>query len=210
MALQLNQLNINWQAIEKYPTRNKVIILLVVCGLLGGLFFYFMYLPKQKELDGLNIELDAAQRTYNEKKAIADNLQTFQEEVRRLNEKLALALTKLPNTSEIDKILIDLPNLAKEEELVVASFKPGAQSAKGFYAEIPISLSLQGAYNRMAKFFEKIAKLNRIIAVGNVTFTGPRPGPDGVRLNAEVQAFTYAFIEQKGDPKDAAKGGAPK
>jgi type IV pilus assembly protein PilO len=208
MALQLNQLNINWQAIEKFPVRNKLIILAVLCGLIGGLFFYFMYLPQQKQLDKLNADLETAQRQYNEKKAIADNLQTFQEEVRRLNEKLAQALTKLPSTTEIDKILIDVPNLAKEEELVVATFRPGKEGPKGFYAEIPLTLQVQGGYNRIAKFLEKVGKLNRIISIGNISLStqGKATAVDA-KLNADISALTYKFVENgKADSKDKGKG----
>ena len=208
MGLQLDQLNINWQQIEKIPIRNKLIGLGVLCALLGGLFFYFMYLPKQKELDGLNEELAASQRKYNEKKAIADNLQTFQEEVRRLNEKLALALTKLPNTAEIDKILIDVPNLAKEEELVVGSFKPGKESGQGFYAEVPFDLTLVGSYNRIAKFFEKVGKLNRIISIGAISLGSPKSTADGTTLQANVHATTFTFVEQTAD-KNAPGGAKP-
>lgn len=216
MGLQLNQLNVNWQQFEKIPLRNKVIGLAVAAALIAGLFFYFMYLPKQKELAQLKSRLADVQRQYNEKKAIADNLQTFQEEVRRLDEKLAQALVKLPNTAEIDKILIDLPNLAKEEELTVVSFKPGSETGKGFYAEVPLQLSLRGAYGKLAKFFEKVGRLNRIISIGDTTLVSDKAKmPDGsMLLKADVVARTYTFVQnapaadtdKKGKAKSPAQG----
>ena len=194
MALQIN---INWQQLEKIPVKTKAAAVVGLALLIAGLFFYFVYLPKQKELDLLNEQLATVQRSYNEKKAIADNLPTFQEEVRRLNERLSLALAKLPNTAEIDKILIDVPNLAKEEELVVKVFRPGKESPKDFYAVVPLSLELQGSYNRLAKFLEKVAKLNRIISIGDIVLGGGTARPDGqVILKATVQAQTYTFVEK--------------
>jgi type IV pilus assembly protein PilO len=195
MGLQLN-VKVNWQQLEKIPLQNKVAGLLAVCALIGGLFFYFVYLPKDKELKGLNGRLARAERVYNEKKAIADNLQTFQEEVRRLNEKLDIALAKLPNTAEIDKILMDMPTLAKEEELVVGSFRPGKETPRGFYAAVPLSLELSGPYNRLAKFFEKVAKLNRIISVKDVRLSSSgKTSGQNVLLKATVAAETYTFID---------------
>lgn len=214
MGLQLNQLNINWQQLEKIPLRNKAIGLVVVCALIGGLFFYFMYLPKTKQLSTLKTQLADAQRQYNEKKAIADNLQTFQEEVRRLNEKLAQAKIKLPNTAEIDRILIDLPNLAKEEELTVVTFKPGKEESKGFYAQVPLNLELQGPYNKLAKFFEKVGRLNRIISIGDATLQaqGARNADNNIILKATVVAKTYTFVEkpQADDGKGKKGRGAKK
>lgn len=212
MGLQL-KVNVNWQQLEKIPLKNKVAGLVFACALIGGLFFYFMYLPKQKELGTLERKLADVQRQYNEKKAIADNLQTFQEEVRRLNEKLAQALTKLPNTAEIDRILIDLPNLAKEEELTVLNFKPGKDNPKGFYAEVPLNLSLRGPYNKLAKFYEKVGRLNRIISVDATSFTveSAKTAIDGaVILKAEVLANTYTFVEQPTQQQQAPAGGKPR
>lgn len=210
MGLQL-KVNINWQQFEAIPLKNKVAGLVFACALIGGLFFYFMYLPKQKELGTLETQLANVQRQYNEKKAIADNLQTFQEEVRRLNEKLAQALTKLPNTAEIDRILIDLPNLAKEEELTVVNFKPGKEVLKGFYAEVPLTLSLRGSYNKLAKFYEKVGRLNRIISIDETALAvEPSKNFDGsVMLKAEVLANTYTFVDQPATGKVPA-GKAPK
>ncbi len=208
MALQVN---INWQQLEKVPVKTKAAVLVAVLALIGGLFYYFLYLPKSQELDQLNQQLAELQREYNATKAIADNLPTFEEEVRRLNERFAVALTKLPNSAEIDKILIDLPNLAKEEELGVKSFKPAPNRGKGFYAVVPLNLKMTGPYNRLAKFFEKIGRLNRIIAVRDVKFRvlsgkGVREGE--VTLDADVQAETYTFVENPGaDPKNKKKGG---
>lgn len=193
MALKIN---IDWQQLEKIPLKTKVAAVVGLAILMAGLFFYFLYLPEQKTLASLNEQLAAVQRNYNEKKAIADNLPTFQEEVRRLNERLSLALAKLPNTAEIDKVLIDVPNLAKEEELVVKVFKPGKESPKDFYAVVPLSLELTGSFNRLAKFLEKVAKLNRIISIGDITLGGGTLRPDGqVILKATVQAQTYTFVE---------------
>lgn len=198
MALQIN---INWQQLEKIPLKTKIAALAGLSLLMAGLFFYFMYLPKQKELATLNEQLAKVQLSYNEKKAIADNLPTFQEEVRRLNERLSLALAKLPNTAEIDKVLVDVPNLAKEEELVVKVFRPGKESPKDFYAVVPLNLELAGTYNRLAKFLEKVAKLNRIISIGDITLGSGVVRPDGqVILKATVQADTYTFVDQTQKP----------
>ena len=200
MALKVN---INWQQLEKIPLKTKVAVLAGILILIAGLFFYFAYLPQTKEITQLQGQLAQVQRTYNEKKAIADNLPTFQEEVRRLNERFSLALAKLPNSSDIDKILIDVPNLAKEEDLIVGAFTPGHETASGFYATVPFSLQLSGKYNSLAKFFEKVGRLNRIIAIGDITLTGKSGAKDAgsPTLSASVQAKTYRFIDKPKEPK---------
>jgi type IV pilus assembly protein PilO len=198
------QVNINWKQLEKIPLKQKAAGLVALVVLMVGLYFYFLHLPKQKELVKLQGTLAQVQREYNEKKAIADNLPTFQEEVRRLNERFVVVLEKLPTSSDIDQILIDLPNLAKEEELIVKSFRPGRDVPRGFYAAVPLSLSLVGDYNRLAKFFEKVGRLNRIIAVGDIAL---KPGTDG--LEATVSAQTFKFIQEPATPAAAATQGKP-
>lgn len=205
------QLNINWQQIEKIPLKTKVLGLIIILFLIGGLFFYFLYLPLTKELVQVEAKLAQEDKVYREKKAIADNLETFKEEVRRLNERLDLALQKLPNNTEIDKILIDVPNLAKEEEMQVTAFKPGKETTQDFYASIPFTLELTGTYSHIAKFIEKVARLPRIIKISDISLKPARTekGAGQTMLTATMSAVTYRFAQQTATPagKDNKKGG---
>ncbi len=202
------QVNIDWKQIEALPVKTKAAALVGLLVLIGGLFFYFMYLPQTKALARAKVQYEKVRKEYNEKKAIADNLPSFQEEVRRLDERLEVALKKLPSTSELDRILIDVPNLAKEEELVVRSFRPGSEQQQNFYAVVPLQLELTGNYNRLARFFEKVGKLDRIITIGNVNFKPVKSKDQGTEnhVEAKVSAQTYRFVDNPQNQQAPAGG----
>lgn len=197
------QVDIDWKQIEKVPLQARVGILAGLLALIGGLFFYFMYLPQQQQLQREQDRLAQVQREYNENKAIADNLETFQAEVDRLNERFEIALRQLPDTSEIDQILIDLPNLAREEELTVRTFRPGSDQQQDFYARVPLTLELTGSYHQIARFFEKVGRLDRIINIGNIALSPSRG--DDAELDVRVSAETYRFVERAEAPQTAQR-----
>ena len=189
--------NINLEKITKLPLTQKLLILGGLLILIFGLYFYFFYVPKSKELSGRKDELSKLESERITKKATADNLPIFQKEIKRLNEKLKRALVKLPSQAEIDQLLIEIPVKASESGLEILSFRPEGGIRKGFYAEVPISISLQGRYLDIASFFDRMANMPRIVHVDNINLK-PRAGkPDReVVLDAYILITTYRFLEE--------------
>ena len=90
MALSMDSIN-------KLPTSRKALILVVLLCVIVGLYAYGFFMPWQKEMKGLKVELNNLARELNESKAIAKDLQKFKDQVAKLNIELANALTQLPN-----------------------------------------------------------------------------------------------------------------
>ena len=188
--------SINLEKIDKLPLTQKLLILGGLLILIFGLYFYFFYVPKAKELSGLKDQFSKLESERITKKATADNLPTFQKEIKRLNEKLKRALVKLPSQAEIDQLLIEIPVKASESGLEILGFKPEGEIRKGFYAEVPISISFQGRYLDTASFFDRMANMPRIVHVDNINLK-PLGGKveREVVLNASIVITTYRFLE---------------
>jgi type IV pilus assembly protein PilO len=188
--------SINFEKINKLPVTQKLLILGGLLILIFGLYFYFFYVPKSKQLSGLKGQLSTLESERITKKATADNLPIFQKEIKRLNEKLKRALVKLPSQAEIDQLLIEIPVKASESGLEILSFRPAGEIRKGFYAEVPISISLSGRYLDMASFFDRLANMPRIVHVDNIDLK-PQAGKIGreVVLNSNIVITTYRFLE---------------
>jgi excinuclease ABC subunit A len=66
------------------------------------------------------------ERRYKEQKAIADDLATFQQNIKKLEEDLRVALTQLPREKEIPSLLRDISVLGKKSGIEFRSFnQPG-------------------------------------------------------------------------------------
>ena len=95
--------------------------------------------------------------------------------------------------------------------------KPGDKAAAGgkkapepapepFYEEIPVGVSVMGTYQNILYFFDKVAKLPRIVNVSDITI-GDRKDVKGkgfvVTSNCTIK--TYMFIDKKEKPSEQNK-----
>ena len=60
-----------------------------------------------------------------------------------------------------------------------------------YYAELPITLKVNGRYHDIGAFASDIANLSRIVTLNNLTIT---PRPDGV-LTLESTAKTFRYLD---------------
>jgi type IV pilus assembly protein PilO len=192
-------------SIYKLPTSKKILILIIVLGLITGLYYYRFFMPQQDEMKVLKVELNKLVRELNESKAIAKDLQKFKQEVDSLNIELANALTQLPNEKEIPEILKNISTLGKESNLEFTLFKPKAEEPRQFYANVPIELIALGSYHETGIFFDRVSKLPRIINVVNFYMSrakdvkGKEETDNLVRTSCLVN--TYRFLEKPIEPK---------
>jgi type IV pilus assembly protein PilO len=196
---------LNVDSILKLPTPKKVLILVVIlCGM-AGLYLYAFFLPRQEELNGVRRELSKLENELNNSKAIARDLQKYNEQVAKLNEELRNALTQLPNEREIPEILKTISNLGKESNLEFTLFRPRAEQPQQFFANVPIELVALGNYHNVGIFFDKVSKLPRIINVVDFNLTKVRDvkgkSEGEILLKTSCMISTYRFIEGKSDGK---------
>jgi len=198
MALKLGDLS-------KVPPRQKVLLAVLFCGLVVTGYYYLYYREASQRIDAKETELAGLQSKIREQQAIAGNLGTFREEVRRLEVQLSLLLEQLPNSAEIPSLLKSVSDLGKESGLEFVRFAPSGETKKDFYAEIPVSISVNGDYHSFALFSDKVAHYPRIVNLSNITFSSPKPTGDNlVLVNVNCMATTYRFLE----PQAAAAPGA--
>lgn len=184
-----------FDAYLKWSPRRKALLWFLFCAVVIVAYYFVGYRPRVEELRSLEAEYEKLGKELRENQAIADNLPRVKEEVRRLDEKLALALEKLPDTEEIPNLLRTVSDLGKEAGLEFLLFKPGQPTPKEFYAEVPLELQVLGRYHDLATFFDKIGRLPRIVTIQDSDFGGPKSAPGGVKLQVSCRAVTFKFLE---------------
>jgi type IV pilus assembly protein PilO len=136
---------------------------------------------------------------YIEKQAIANNLNQFRREKELLEGRLAEALAELPNDKRLDEVLQLFQDRASKAGIEILTIEPQAQVSEGFYARIPIPMTVQGGYHEIATFLDAVGRLRRIVNVSNLTLETPKDVNGKVVLAAKFLATTFMFV----DPKDA-------
>jgi type IV pilus assembly protein PilO len=198
MAMKLGDLS-------KVPPKQKVLLAVLFCSFVLVGYYYLYYKDASQRIAALETTLGGLQSKIKEQQAIAQNLRSFQDEVRRLEQQLSLLLEQLPNSAEIPSLLKSVSDLGKESGLEFIRFAPGGEAKKEFYAEIPVAISVRGEYHSFASFADKVSHYPRIVNLSNITFASPKVAGDNLVLETiNCTATTYRFLEQT--PAAAASG----
>lgn len=182
-------------------------------GLLGAvvvicaLNFFLAISPLEDEIQQQTSQLRNLELQLAEKQEIAQNLNERRREMEVLQQKLAEALTELPDKRDIDELLAQLNDVGKKSGLEIATVEPGAEAAQSFYARIPVKMAVTGNYHEIAMFLQEVANMRRIVNVNNIHLGTPTVNNDKVVLKSEFIATTFRFVDQKQNSGD--KKGAP-
>jgi type IV pilus assembly protein PilO len=88
---------------------------------------------------------------------------------------------------------------AKQQPAVADGKKATAPPPEPFYEEIPVGVTVMGTFQNILYFFEKVAKLPRIINVSDISMGGERKDVKGrgPLITASCTIQTYMFIDKK-------------
>lgn len=171
----------------------RILICVGLFLILGGGFYYLVYMPKSDEINELRDQYESLQgKLFTARKAAA-NLEQLEKDYADAEVKFKLALQLLPDKKEIPNLLESISKSGKDSGLEFKLFQPGGEVSKGFYAEIPVSIQISGGYHHLAMFFDRVARLPRIVNIMNVNIKSAG-GTEGI-LDASCVARTYRFLE---------------
>ena len=185
------------EKILKLPTRQKILIVVLIAVLETAALVWFVLLPIEKELTGLRAELVKLQGEVAEKTKIANNLPKLKAEYDLLSRELEQALTELPNSKEIPSLLTNITSLGKNAGLDFLVFRPKPEVPKDFYADVPVDIVLSGSYYSVANFFSAVANLPRIVNISNVVFSDIKSVGNRMMTRVTCLATTFRFLDKK-------------
>jgi type IV pilus assembly protein PilO len=191
--------------IQKAPLNQRIGGVVGIAVLLTVLNFLLMVQPEQDAMEGNQNSLRALEAQLAEKQAIAQNLGERRREMDVLEQRLAEALTELPERKDIDELLSQLNDIGKKAGLQISKVEPGQETATGFFSRIPIKMSVLGNYHEIAMFLQEVSNMRRIVNVNNIKLTEPKMRNDKVVLGSEFMATTFRFLDQPANAGDAAK-----
>jgi type IV pilus assembly protein PilO len=172
----------------RYGVMSAIALLIVMA------YFGLVYRDASQRYDNLHAQELELERRLSEVRSIAANLQDFEEEIARLELKLSSVLRQLPDKKELEVLLTDISNLGKRSGIEIKSFKRKEEVDHGFYAEVPIDIELEGEYHDVARFFDMLGKLPRIVNMGSIKTRVAGEDLDATRLKVEGTATTYRFV----------------
>ncbi len=184
---------------EKVAALTRVQRILVCVGtflILGGGFFYLIYMPKSGRINELKQNYEDLEIKVAKAKAAARNLDKYQKQYKEAQGKFRLVLRLLPDKKEIPSLLEAISKSGRHSGLEFLLFEPEPEISKGFYAEIPVKIEVIGGYHNLALFFDKVARLSRIVNISNVQIKGAKGSKKAEgELQTSCVATTFRFVE---------------
>jgi type IV pilus assembly protein PilO len=182
------------------PKRQKILLV----GILGvGIVAFYIFVlmqPLWTEKTDLEAQLQKLESDLNQRRLIAANRPKLEAEIKELEKQLEAALVKLPEEKEIPTLLTQVNTLGQQAGLEFLLFRPGQPAKKGFYAEVPIDIRVEGQYHTLGSFLDRVSKLERIVNVGDLKITplAAQQQQRGRTISADFKATTFTFLEKGG------------
>ncbi|MBW1911633.1 MAG: type 4a pilus biogenesis protein PilO [Deltaproteobacteria bacterium] len=188
-----------FESVGKIKMPIRILILVGTVVLIGGLFIWFVYIPKSEEITKVKQGIASLQRKLDHAKIRAKHLKKFEEELALVDGQFQEALRLLPNEKEIPQLLRTITQLGSDSQLEFRLFRPQREQTKDFFIVIPVSIEVSGSYHNVAVFFDRVGRMERIVNILNVSM---KPvSSRSTTLITNCDAVTYSF---KG-PSDAKK-----
>ncbi len=175
------------------PAARAGIVLLLVLMVAGG-YYGTRYSSGSQKLEQLRAKEMELQRKLSEVRSITANIDEFEEEITNLEIKLQKVLRQLPNEREIEVLLTDISNLGKTSGIEIKSFQRRPEVIHDFYAEVPMDIEIEGEYHSIARFFDLLSGLPRIVNMGSIEVRIAKDTLEATVLKVSGTATTFRFV----------------
>lgn len=182
--------------LQKIPPKQRYLLVGLVALAVGYAYFYFLFQPVYERKNDLDKKLDQLSQQIAVKQQIANEIQKGKKEISILKSNLELALTKLPDQKEIPSLLAAISESGKDQGLDFLLFEPSPPVQKEFYMEIPVKITVLGHFHNIVLFFERIARLPRIVNIADMNMVNSRSKGDHVQISTSCTIQTYMFNEK--------------
>ena len=183
----LKRIDINQPA--AWPGWFVTVMAFLGCALLAYGSWHFVLSDQRLTLESSRKKETELKKTFSVKKGMVVNLPAYKAQMVEIEELLATMLEKLPDSTEVPSLLVDITEAGARRGLEFSVFDPQAQKLEAFYATLPIRVEVKGSYHQIANFVSDLAQMSRIVTVGDLNMTGQDNGE--VKATLILQTFSY-------------------
>jgi type IV pilus assembly protein PilO len=190
-------------------TSYKMALVVLILGLSAAINYFLFFEPLETEYNSLlnkrssleekKIEYDAKSKTLEMDKKINRDIDKI------LNEKKG----RLPDTTDIEKVIATLDRKAEQAGVKINDIKPGDEIVQELYVEKPIKISVNGSFHELLNFLYMVSKTERIVNMNDIKLSAPEYKNQKVLINADLVIKVYRF-KKESEGKDLKKKDAKK
>jgi type IV pilus assembly protein PilO len=178
------------------PTPIKMGVFAILFVLIIAAGIYFDTQEQVRVLDNHEKKEVELKNIFKVKAKRAAKLELYKEQLAEMEASFGALLRQLPETTEVESLLVDVSQTGLAAGLEVKKFRPSAEEKKGFYAELPITLEVSGSFHQLATFISGLAALPRIVTISNMKLGSNKKNPTSGKLSMTATAKTYRYLQE--------------
>jgi type IV pilus assembly protein PilO len=162
-----------------YMAQIGIVALVILLLAVGAYFFALAPLEKANQADALTLksqQAEIAQLAPYREKLTELNAQTA-----ALKVQMELQRKIVPEEKEVPALIIQVEHESVAAGVEVRRYTPKEASKKEYYVEVPFEIDVDGPYYAVVNFYDRLAKLQRIVNVSRLTMGSLKGGKTGVR-----------------------------
>ncbi len=197
------------EKIKNLQWHYQLLLLVGIASLVYGSVYYFMTSVTREEVRVKNEEV-AVLQAKNEAARVA---------TQRINEFRALYASKaveyeelkvlLPEQREITNVLQGLQDNARDSRMIVMRFTPKEDTQQDVIMAKPVEIEVDSNFNNLRAFFDKMAKLPRIVSVTDFKINQLEKQTAEKTIHAQFLLTAYYADPEVMNKPAAPKPGAP-
>lgn len=184
---------LNLKDVGNWPVLPKIVALALLFVAVVFAAYWFDWQAQLEQLEKARQEEAGLRETFLNKKKQAINLDTYRQQLTEIDQSFGALLKQLPNKSEMDALLVDINQAGLGRGLEFELFKPASsETVSEFYAELPVTIKVTGAYHDLGHFASDVSRLPRIVTLNDIKIEAAKDG----RLVMDGVAKTFRYLDE--------------
>ena len=191
--IDINELDTN--NIGSWPPVIKVLVAVLLMTLVLSLGYSFSTSELETQLDLKREEESTLKAQFATKAHMAANLELYTQQMKEMENSFGVLLRQLPSDTEVPGLLEDITRTGLGSGLEFEEIKLLPEVTQPFYIELPIQITVTGAYHDLATFVSGVAGLPRIVTLHDFDLSPVNPD-GGPKLRMSILAKTYRYNDK--------------
>lgn len=182
------------EGLNKILSRLPILPLIALyCGWLAYSYHDWLNAPesdlglKKISVQNAKRELEVTKKKLAQGEEFFKNLDAIRTRIRQLTAQLDSTKTVLSADIDIANFVRMVTLEAKKLGITIKSISPGIDVKREYYIEVPFNVSLKGAYIQILVFFDRIARFQQVVKVGDFDL---HPSGNAFTKYVELQGTT--------------------
>ena len=178
-----------------WPAAIKVVVGILLALLVLALGYNFSVSDLENQLQLKRQEESILREQFANKVHMSANLELYIQQMKEMENSFGVLLRQLPSDTEVPGLLEDITRTGLGSGLEFEEIKLLPEVTQQFYIELPIQITVTGAYHDLATFVSGVAGLPRIVTLHDFELA-PADKEGGPKLRMSILAKTYRYNDK--------------